>query len=117
MPNRSTGRNRDARLRVLLLETSPETAAAIASELERTGLQVRLVRVDTEASFIASLRSLAPDLILATPSLSGFDVPAALAVVQALPPPEPTVTGCDTVPVAPSSSVTVRPTVYVPAAA
>jgi DNA-binding NarL/FixJ family response regulator len=89
MPNRSTGRNRDARLRVLLLETSPETAAAIASELERTGLPAHLVRVDTEASFIASLRSLAPDLILATPSLPGFDVPAALAVVQAWSPTAP----------------------------
>ena len=89
MPNRSTGRNRDSRLRVLLLGTSPETAAAIAGELQRTELQVQLVQVDTEASFIASLRSLAPDLILATPSLPGFDVPAALAVVQALRPTAP----------------------------
>lgn len=89
MPNRSTGRNRDARLRVLLLETSPETTAAIAGELERTELQVHLVRVDTEASFIASLRTLPPDLVLATPSLPGFDVPAALAVVQALRPTAP----------------------------
>ena len=89
MPNRSTGRNRDSRLRVLLLGTSPETAAAIAGELQRTELQVQLVQVDTEASFIASLRSLAPDLILANPSLPGFDVPAALRVVQALRPTAP----------------------------
>ena len=89
MPNRIKGRNRDARLRVLMLETSPETAALVASELERAGVQVRWVRVDAEGAFIGSLRSLAPDLILATPSLPGFDVPAALRVVQALRPTAP----------------------------
>jgi DNA-binding NarL/FixJ family response regulator len=57
---------------------------------------VHLVRVDTEASFIASLGSLAPDLILATPSLPGFDVPAALAVVQALRPTAPLIVVAET---------------------
>jgi DNA-binding NarL/FixJ family response regulator len=89
MPNRIKGRNRDAQLRVLMLEACPETAALVASELERAGVQVRWVRVDAEGAFIGSLRSLAPDLILATPSLPGFDVPAVLRVVQALRPTAP----------------------------
>ena len=91
MPNRIKSRKPDARLRVLLLETSPETPALIAGELERTGLPVHCVRVDSEAAFIGSLRSLAPDLILATPSLPGFDVTAALRVVQALRPTAPVI--------------------------
>jgi DNA-binding NarL/FixJ family response regulator len=89
MPNRIKDRNRDGRLRVLMLETSPETAELIAAELERSGVQVNWVRVDAEAAFIGSLRSLAPDLILANPSLPGFDVPAALRTVQALRPTAP----------------------------
>ena len=40
MPTRPKGRKPDARLRVLLLETSPETQALIASELEHIGLPV-----------------------------------------------------------------------------
>ena len=89
MPNRIKGRKPDARLRVLLLETSPETQALIASELEHIGLPVHCIRVDSEAAFVGSLRSLAPDLILATPNLPGFDATAALRVVQALRPTAP----------------------------
>ena len=91
MPSRPKGRKPDARLRVLLLETSPETQALIAGELEHTGLPVHCVRVDSEAAFIGSLRSLAPDLILATPNLPGFDATAALRVVQALRPTAPVI--------------------------
>ena len=91
MSNRINGRKPDARLRVLLLETSPETPRLIAAELERTGLPVHCVRVDNEAAFIGLLRSLAPDLVLATPSLPGFDATAALRVVQALRPTAPVI--------------------------
>jgi DNA-binding NarL/FixJ family response regulator len=91
MSNRIKGRKPDARVRVLLLETSPETPELIAGELESTGLPVHCVRVDHETAFIESLRSLAPDLILGTPSLPGFDVPAALQVVQALRPTTPVI--------------------------
>ena len=91
MSNRINGRKPDARLRVLLLETSPETHALIAGELEHTGLPVHCVRVDSEAAFIGSLRSLAPDLILTTPNLPGFDATAALRVVQALRPTAPVI--------------------------
>ena len=91
MPNRIKGRKPDTRLRVLLLETSPETPALIAGALERTGLPVHCVRVDSEAAFIGSLRSLAPDVILATPSLPGFDATAALRVVQAIRPTAPVI--------------------------
>jgi DNA-binding NarL/FixJ family response regulator len=91
MPNRTKARKPDARLRVLLLEASPETQALIAGELEHTGLPVHCVRVDSEAAFIGSLRSLGPDLILATPHLQGFDATAALRVVQALRPTAPVI--------------------------
>jgi NarL family two-component system response regulator LiaR len=91
MSNRINGRKPDTRLRVLLLETSPETPTLIATELERTGLPVHCVRVDNEAAFIGLLRSLAPDLVLATPSLPGFDATAALRVVQALRPTAPVI--------------------------
>jgi DNA-binding NarL/FixJ family response regulator len=91
MSIRNDGRKRDSRLRVLLLETSGETPELIADELERTGLPVHCVRVDSEAAFIGSLRSLAPDLILATPSLPEFDVTAAMRVAQALRPTAPVI--------------------------
>jgi DNA-binding NarL/FixJ family response regulator len=91
MSNRMDGRKPDTRLRVLLLETSPETQALIAGELEHTGLPVHCVRVDSEAAFIGSLRSLAPDLIIATPGLPGFDVTAAVRVVQAIRPTAPVI--------------------------
>jgi DNA-binding NarL/FixJ family response regulator len=91
MPSRPKGRKPDARLKVLLLETSPETQALIAGELERTGLPVHCIQVDSEAAFIGSLRSLAPDLILATPSLPRFDVTAALQVAQTLRPTAPVI--------------------------
>jgi NarL family two-component system response regulator LiaR len=91
MSNRINGRKPDTRLRVLLLETSPETPTLIATELERTGLSVHCVRADSEAAFIGLLRSLAPDLVLATPSLPGFDATAALRVVQALRPTAPVI--------------------------
>jgi DNA-binding NarL/FixJ family response regulator len=96
MPNRIKGRNRDRRLRVLMLETSSEIAALIVGELQRTGLQVHWVRVDTEATYVGSLRSLAPDLILATPSLPGFDVLAALRVAQPLRPTAPLIVVAET---------------------
>jgi DNA-binding NarL/FixJ family response regulator len=79
-----------------MLESSPETAALIAGELERTGLPVYWVRVDTEAAFVGSLRSVAPDLILATPSLPGFDAPAALRAVQTLRPTAPLIVVAET---------------------
>ena len=91
MSNRMNGRKPDARLRVLLLGTSPETQALIAGELEHTGLPVHCVRADSEAAFVGSLRSLAPDVILAAPSLPGFDVTAALRVAQALRPTAPVI--------------------------
>jgi DNA-binding NarL/FixJ family response regulator len=85
------GRKPDSQLRVLLLESSPEAPGLIANELERAGLPAYCVRVDSEAAFIGSLRSLAPDVILATPSLPGFDVTAALRVAQALRPTAPVI--------------------------
>jgi DNA-binding NarL/FixJ family response regulator len=96
MSNRIKGRNRDARLRVLMLESSPETAALIAGELERTGLPVYWVRVDTEAAFVGSLRSLAPDLIVANPNLPGLDVTAALRRVQPVRPTAPLIVVAET---------------------
>lgn len=95
MPNSINLRNRDARLRVLLLDCRPETAALVTGELERAGHQVYCERVDGKDAFVQSLRIRAPDLILAAPGLPGFDALDALRVVRVLRPAAPLIVVAD----------------------
>jgi DNA-binding NarL/FixJ family response regulator len=89
MVNAHPVRNSSDRLRLLVLESSLETAALLTGELERVGFQVVSQRVDSEEPFTRSLLSFAPDLILAAPHLPDFGAVAALAVVQGLRPTAP----------------------------
>jgi len=76
-------------LRVLLLEDDEADAALISHELQRSGMRVLFVQVDSPESFTAALKSFAPDVVLSDHSLAQFDSRAALEVVREIRPTAP----------------------------
>jgi DNA-binding NarL/FixJ family response regulator len=76
-------------LRVLLLEDNQADAALISHELQRSGMRILLVQVDSAESFTAALKSFAPDVVLSDHSLAQFDSGAALEVLREVRPTAP----------------------------
>jgi DNA-binding NarL/FixJ family response regulator len=76
-------------LRVLLLEGSENDAALIWRELQRSGMNVLIARVDSAESFTASLDSFAPDVVLSDHTLGQFDARAALEIMRTIRPTVP----------------------------
>jgi DNA-binding NarL/FixJ family response regulator len=76
-------------LRVLLLEDNQADAALISHELQRSGMRILLAEVDSAESFIAALKSFAPDVVLSDHSLAQFDSLAALEVLREVRPTAP----------------------------
>jgi signal transduction histidine kinase/DNA-binding response OmpR family regulator len=70
------------RLRVLILEDSPNDADLAIHQLRESGFELDWHRVDTETDFLAGLRE-TPDIILADYSLPQFDALRALCLLQA----------------------------------
>ena len=69
-------------LRVLLIEDSPDDAALFERELGRSGRDLTLERVETEATLRSALAKVRWDAILCDYNLPGFGAMAALAVLQ-----------------------------------
>lgn len=69
-------------LRFLLLEDSPLDAELIQANLLAGGVECELVRVETQADFVAVLKTQPFDLILSDYSLPNFDGIAALEVAH-----------------------------------
>src|ERR1035441_4892634 len=67
---------------ILILEDRPTDAELATSELRKAGLEFVAKTVATEKEFLAELRNLAPQLILADYSLPGYDGLSALAAAQ-----------------------------------
>jgi PAS domain S-box-containing protein len=72
----------DRVLQLLLLEDSAEDAELIVSQLERDRLQIAWHRVDTEATYRASLDSRL-DVIIADYNIPSFGAPSALEILKA----------------------------------
>jgi signal transduction histidine kinase/DNA-binding response OmpR family regulator len=70
------------RLRILHLEDDPDDALLVQETLEADGVACRITRVDTEATFIASLEQGDFDLILADYTLPSFDGLHALQLAK-----------------------------------
>jgi PAS domain S-box-containing protein len=69
-------------LRILYLEDDPRDADLVQETLASDGIASEIVRVETEAEFIASLESGGFDLILADYTLPTFDGISALKIVR-----------------------------------
>ncbi|MFL5487436.1 MAG: LuxR C-terminal-related transcriptional regulator [Gemmatimonadaceae bacterium] len=76
-------------LRILLLEDNAADAAAISHELQQSGMRILVAQVDSAESFIAALKSFAPDVVLSDHSLAQFDSRAALEVLRDVRPAVP----------------------------
>jgi signal transduction histidine kinase len=70
------------RLRILHLEDDPDDAVLVQETLEADGVACCITRVDTEATFIASLEQGEFDLILADYTLPSFDGLYALKLAR-----------------------------------
>jgi signal transduction histidine kinase len=70
------------RLRVLYLEDDLRDAELVHETLEADGIESEVIRVETEADFIAALKEGGFDLILADYTLPSFDGLSALDIVQ-----------------------------------
>jgi len=70
------------RLRVLYLEDDPRDAELVQETLAADGIESEIVRVETEADFIAALKQGGFDLVLADYTLPSFDGLLALEIVQ-----------------------------------
>jgi signal transduction histidine kinase len=68
-------------LNVLIVEDSPDDAAIMVSELERSGFELQWQRVDTEGPYRAALNE-AVDVILSDYTLPQFSQERALALLQ-----------------------------------
>jgi DNA-binding NarL/FixJ family response regulator len=89
MANQPPLRNTGEVIRLLLLEPDRKTGVLLARKVERAGLQVICKQVAAEEPFTRALLGFAPDLILASPHVPGFDVLAGLAIVRRLRPTAP----------------------------
>ncbi|HEY0784822.1 MAG TPA: ATP-binding protein [Acidobacteriaceae bacterium] len=75
-----------AKVRVLLLEDSPQDAELVANRLERAGLPLEMYPAHDRASYYGQLGARQYDLILADYALPDFDGLAALEAARALDP-------------------------------
>jgi PAS domain S-box-containing protein len=71
-----------SQLRILYLEDDPTDAELVKETLAIDGISCGVIRVETEADFIASLEQGGFDLILADHTLPSFDGLAALKIAQ-----------------------------------
>src|SRR6202008_456456 len=69
-------------LRVLYLEEDPRDAELVQETLAADGIESEIVRVETEADFIAALKQGGFALVLADYTLPSFDGLSALEIVQ-----------------------------------
>src|ERR1700758_596635 len=69
-------------LRVLYLEDDPRDAELVHETLAADGVESEIIRVETEADFIAALKQGGFDLVLADYTLPSFDGLSALEIVQ-----------------------------------
>ncbi len=76
-------------IRILMLEDSAAEAELIRHELDRSGLQSLIERVDSQEMFSAAIRNFAPDVVLSDHSLGNFNSSAAHAIVRELRPTTP----------------------------
>ena len=76
-------------IRILMLEDSAAEAELIRHELDRSGLQTLIERVDSQEAFSAAVRNFAPDVVLSDHSLGQFSSFAAYAIVRELRPTAP----------------------------
>jgi len=76
-------------IRILMLEDSAAEAELIRHELDRSGLQSLIERVDSQESFAAAIRNFAPDVVLSDHSLGQFNSFAAQSIVRELRPTAP----------------------------
>ncbi len=70
------------KLRVLLVEDSPDDAFLLERELTRLGYDFALDRVETAPAMARALEGGAYDIVISDYSLPEFNAPAALAVLQ-----------------------------------
>jgi DNA-binding NarL/FixJ family response regulator len=78
-----SGRNSAPPLRVLVLHDCAVSAERLTRELELGGTKLLSHRVDSEGAFLQALRNFAPDVVLATSTLTNFNARTALQLVQA----------------------------------
>ena len=76
-------------IRILMLEDSAAEAELIRHELDRSGLQSLIERVDSQEAFSDAVRNFAPDVVLSDHSLGQFNSFAAHAIVRELRPTAP----------------------------
>ena len=76
-------------VRILMIEDSPLDAELAAAELNKSGLDYEVERVQDRESFRAKMQVYCPDLILSDYSLPGFDGNGALTIAQELCPDVP----------------------------
>src|SRR5208282_3160771 len=69
-------------LRILHLEDDPHDAELVNETLASEGITSEVTRVETEADFVAALRRVAFDLIVADYTLPSFDGLSALKIAQ-----------------------------------
>jgi signal transduction histidine kinase len=69
-------------LRVLYLEDDPRDAELVHETLAADGIESEIIRVETEADFIAAMKQGGFDLVLADYTLPSFDGLSALEIVQ-----------------------------------
>lgn len=69
-------------MRILLVEDSAPHAELVEHFLRQSGLQFRLLRVDTREAFVAQLEREPPDMILSDYALPAFDGYTALAIAR-----------------------------------
>ena len=76
-------------IRVLLLSDNQSDTDLITSELARSGMSTVAARADSQESFVRSLRSFGPDVVLAEFSSTGFDARGALDIMRSTTPAIP----------------------------
>lgn len=76
-------------LKILILEDNSSDNELIERELKKAGFSFCVIRVDTRQSFLESLRSFKPDLILSDYSLPYFDGLSALQITRNMYPETP----------------------------
>ncbi|MBI3853285.1 MAG: PAS domain S-box protein [Verrucomicrobia bacterium] len=69
-------------LRILLLEDSEDDAALVQRELQRSGYEPTLLRVETAPAMAAALEREAWDIIISDYSMPQFNAPAALELLH-----------------------------------
>lgn len=76
-------------IRILMLEDSAAEAELIRHELDRSGLQSLIERVDSQEAFSAAILNFSPDVVLSDHSVGQFNSFAAHAIVRKLRPTAP----------------------------